>query len=366
MLAAALVVVSLATLTAVAWLFADGLAASLAHRRAARQRRAVTTPIALIVRSRTEHGNDLFTVELAAVGRRRLPDILPGQALALVIPAARTIRRRYSLAAWSPRPRRYRLGIRREADCMGSSWLHTHLVVGRRIDALPPAGHFVLDPAHRNLVLVGGGIGITPMMAMVDAIAQRPAGRSVWLHQAARYAHELIDSDRFESLAANASWFRYHPILSRADESWRGARGRLDARRLMAGPANPRAAHYYFCARESVMREWIDALLATGVPATHLHWESFGGAQNDDLNTYAIELDGARHAFTGQPSLLAAFEEWGVPLEAECRAGECGACRLRVLHGEVADCQPSQCTLPPGEILACCKVPRSSLTLARV
>lgn len=366
MLAALLLTASALALAAVAWLFFDGIVASVQHRRAARKRRLALQLLTLIVVARQNYSDDLFTVELQAASRRLLlPTFLPGQALTLVVPAARVLKRRYSLAAWDAHPRRYRLGIRREANGAASPWLYDHLIPGTRIDALPPVGCFVLDPAHRDLVLVGGGIGITPMAAMLDAVLAKPNGRRVWLHYAARRAAELIDHTRYRALDAQHDWLHYRPILSRPDSSWQGAQGRLDAARLMEDLPDPRAAHYYFCAREDMMSALMDALVAAGVPRAHLHWESFGGAQNDDKTTYAIDFEECSYVFAGQPSLLAAFEDWQLPIDAECRAGECGACRVRLVSGEVADCQASHCELPPGEILACCKVPRSPLKLAR-
>lgn len=366
MLAPLLLTASALALVIVAWLFFDGLVASAQHRRAAQNRRLAAQPISLRVVARQEYGDELFSVELEPASRRtRLPAYLPGQALTLVVPAARPLKRRYSLAAWTPRPRVYRLGIRREAGGAASPWLHTHLQIGAVVQALPPVGRFVLDPAHRSIVLVGGGIGITPMAAMADAVAVRPNGRRVWLHYAARHETELIDDARYRTLDAEHGWFHYRPILSRPGEDWADATGRLDAARLMDGPPDPRAAHYYFCAREDMMHALMDALAGLGVPREQLHWESFGGAQNDDPSSYAVEFGEHAYEFAGQPSLLAAFEDWQLPIDAECRAGECGACRLRLVAGEVADCQASHCELPPGEILACCKVPRSPLKLAR-
>lgn len=370
MFAALLFTASALALAAVVWLLVDGLVASYAHRRAARQRKRAATPIRLRVRARRDFGGDLFSVELEPVSRwprwRRLPAYLPGQALTLLIPAApRPLKRRYSLAAWTSRPRTYHLGIRREAGGAASPWLHAHLHPGQVIDALPPRGRFTLDPRHRDVVLVAGGIGITPMAAMCDAIAASPNGRRVWLHYAARHEVELIDHARYLDRDTRDDAFHYRPILSRPGPNWLGATGRLDAARLMAELPDPHAAHYYLCAREAMMQALMASLRAHGVPPDHLHWESFGGAQNDDRAAYPVEFNGREFSFEGQPSLLAALEDWQVSFDAECRAGECGACRVKLLAGEVAACQASHCALPPGEILACCCVPRSPLKLAR-
>ncbi|MCA1926529.1 MAG: 2Fe-2S iron-sulfur cluster binding domain-containing protein [Thiobacillus sp.] len=365
MLATLLLLAAAAALLVVGGLFVSGLVHHLRRARSEAARLRARRPLPLVVIARLEHGDDVFSVELEHAQKKRLPAFAPGQALTLLVPGT-TLRRRYSLAAWEKRPRRYRLGIRREADGAASPRLYDHLQVGARIDALPPVGRFVLDPAHETLVLVGGGIGATPMLAMLDAVAARPGRRRVVFHHAARHPAELVDLDRLTALGARADWFDYRPIVSRPDANWRGAVGRLAAADLVAGLAEPACAHYYFCARETVMREWMDALAARGVPASHLHWESFGGAQNPDAAVYPVELDGVAREFAGEPSLLAAFEAWGVDLPAECRAGECGACRVRLVSGELADCQASHVTLPPGEFLACCKVPKSALVLARV
>lgn len=365
MLASVLLLAAAAALFAVGGLFVSGLVHHAVRARSAAARMRARTLLPLVVVARAEHGDDVFTVELEHAQKKRLPAFAPGQALTLFVPGT-SLRRRYSLAAWEKRPRRYRLGIRREADGAASPRLYEHLQIGARIDVLPPVGRFVLDPAHTTLVLVGGGIGVTPMLAMLDAVAAHPGQRRVVFHQAARYPVELVDHARLAALAARADWFDYRPIVSRPDANWRGATGRLAATDLVAGLAEPARAHFYFCARESAMHDWMDALAAHGAPVSHLHWESFGGAQNPDARAYPVEFDGVVREFTGEPSLLAAFESWGMSLPAECRTGECGACRVRLVAGELADCQASHVTLPPGEFLACCKVPKSALVLARV
>lgn len=365
MLAIVLFTAAVAALVAVVWLFVSGLAHRLTRARSEAARVRARTPLPLVVVARIEHGGDVFSVELEHAQKKRLPAFAPGQALTLLVPCT-SLRRRYSLAAWDKRPRHYRLGIRREPDGAASSVLYDHLRPGARIDVLPPVGRFVLDSAHETLVLVGGGIGATPMLAMLDAVAARPGRRRVVFHQAARHAGELVDHTRLSEFATRAVWFDYRPIVSRPDASWSGAAGRLTAANLVRGLADPARAHYYFCARESVMRAWMDDLVELGVPEFNLHWESFGGAQNTDATAYPVELDGVVREFAGEPSLLAAFEAWGVALPAECRAGECGACRVRLVSGVLTDCQASHLTLPPGEFLACCKTPKSALVLARV
>ena len=77
-------------------------------------------------------------------------------------------------------------------------------------------------------------------------------------------------------------------------------------------------------------------LAALGVPEHHIHWESFGGAAYADNGEYNVAVAGhGEYTFRGEPSLLHALESWGVPVQADCRAGECGARGIQVRQGGV-------------------------------
>lgn len=345
----------------VSWLLVDGAGTLLARRRVEARKRAARVPLSLVVTARDDATPELFRLTLARADGRPLPRFKAGQYLTVRTPEGV---RRYSLSAWAARPSAYHLGIRRVDDGRVSRWLHEHARPGMPLEVLPPSGHFILEAGAGDVVLVGGGIGLTPMAAMVDALACRSAGR-VWLFHAARHEAELIGYERYAELDRATHWFNYRPFLSRPDENWHGGRGRLTAAELTCELASTSTAHYYLCARQDMMDELAASLAALGIPAAHIHWESFGGAGNADSSEYTVAIAGhGAHTFQGEPSLLHALESWGIPVKADCRAGECGACRLKLLEGEVADCQPSLYPLPPGEVLACCKVPRSSLRLA--
>lgn len=366
-----LLAVALAAAAAVAWLTADGLAALLRLRLAERRRRRESQPLSLVVADRREFTGDLFSVELQ--GGRRLPGCRPGQYLTLLIEQGngRTVRRAYSIAQWEPRPRSYWLGIKREAEGLGSAWLHANLTAGAKIRALPPRGNFTLDvglAAAVEVVLVGGGIGITPMRAMthalIDAAGRGTSPAGVVLFHAARSAESLVYRDEFERCAAMHPWFRYVPIVSRPDAQWRGEVGRLDAARILAYLHRPASAHCYLCASDAMMQSLMTGLRELGFGPGRLHWESFGLRGGIDVAAWRVEYAPDRaFVYEGQPSLLHALEEHGVDVGADCRAGHCGACRMRVSDGKVRWLLGTPQGLDSNEILACCCVPDSDLKL---
>lgn len=347
----------------VLWLLFDGLRALFARRAAEARKRAGREPLPLLVTARQDATPELFQLTLARKDGKRLPRFRPGQYLTVRTPAGA---RRYSLAAWAARPRAYRLGIRRVEGGAVSGWLHANALEGTVLEVLPPAGDFVLEAGAAEVVLVAGGIGLTPMAAMVDALKARPAGAArAWLFHAARQREELVDQDRYAGLDGASHWFRYRPWLSRPGPAWKGGRGRLAAADLVKELAEPKRAAFYLCARQAMMDELAAGLVALGVPAGAIHWESFGGAVNADGQAYRVAVAGhGSHVFQGEPSLLHALESWGVPVQADCRAGECGACALTVRGGEVRLCQSIQAALPAGRTLACCVVPASDLEIA--
>lgn len=221
---------------------------------------------------------------------KRLPACLPGQYLSLRLPgedASARPGRRYSLAAWSPQPREYVLGIRRVEGGRVSGWLHAHARPGVELEVLPPAGDFVLRETGAEVVLVGGGVGLTPMAAMVDALLRKPDPRA-WLFHAARHEAELIDSERYGDLDRAGHGFNYRPFLSLPPNHWQGGRGRITAADLIRELTTPATAHYFLCARQEMMDALREGLAALRVPAGHVHWESFGGTNNTDAGEYRI------------------------------------------------------------------------------
>ncbi|WP_050976117.1 FAD-binding oxidoreductase [Azoarcus olearius] len=361
--ALALAALGLAGLAFIAFLLVDGLRAVYQRRREERRQR----PLRLVVRSREEVGGELLRLTLAHPRRRPLPVFEAGQHLMMTAPAGRgggAIRRAYSLAAWHPRPTWYELGIKREAQGAMSSWAWNALLPGAVVDVSPPRGDFVVADDELDLVLIAGGIGITPMRAMLHASLARPRARRIVLLHAARHAGTLLYRGEFESLASLNPHFSYLPIVSRPDGFWRGERGRLDAHRVLAAVPTPQQARFYLCAGQALMEDLGGGLIAAGIDPARIHSEAFGAASAGGGHGQVITLeDGRRVDTAGEPSLLATLEAHGCAPPSDCRAGSCGECRMRLDAGAVRWLMAPACAVADGEILPCICQPAGDLRL---
>ncbi|MFN3988585.1 MAG: FAD-binding oxidoreductase [Rhodocyclaceae bacterium] len=356
---------SLAALAFVTYLLADGVRNTLARRRIEQARR----PLELVVTRRDDATDELFRVQLARPNGKRLPHFVAGQHVVLSAPAGpggKTVRRAYSLAAWQRRPRSYELGIKREPEGVMSSWAWQALGVGARITSSPPKGDFVLDTNARHVVLIGGGIGITPMRAMLQQALAHGRTSTIVLVHAARHRADLIYHSEFASLARQHAELRYFPMLSRPDPLWQGESGRLDATRLLAAIPHPQDATFYLCAGMALMNALSEGLTRAGIAPARIHWEAFGVASAAASSGTSIRVDdGFECATAGEPSLLATLEANGFTLASECRAGSCGECRMKLIDGEVDWLIPATCELTAQDILPCICQARGDLRLAR-
>ena len=309
--------------------------------------------------------DDLLHLQLSHPWRWPLPRFAAGQFLTILAQPAgsRSLRRCYSLAAWQRWPRHYQLCIKREPDGLLSNWLATHARLGGYLQVLPPAGHFTLEDRHGpHLLLIAGGVGITPMRAMLHAWCARPRARRLTLLYAGREQAGLAYHHEFLALAARHPHFSYQPALSRDTQAPPAWRGRIDSQRL-AAVLEPRT-QVFICAGEPLLKTTLAHLDALGVASERRHWEAFG-AQTLGVGTGQFDLawQGEALSYDGQPSLLHALHEQGVALPADCWGGHCGSCRVQC-QGPVEWRQPAAVALPAGQILACCCIPTGPLVLA--
>jgi len=307
---------------------------------------------------------DLLHLELVHPWRLPLPRFAPGQFLTLLAqpPGARPLRRCYSLAAWQPRPWHYQLCIKREAQGRMSQWLADQARPGMGLRVLPPAGHFCLQAEHGpHLLLIAGGVGITPMRAMLQAWLHAPGARRLTLVYAGRDRAALAYHQEFLQLAAERADFSYCPALSRDPQAPLAWQGRLDRQRL--GALLEAGSEVFICAGEALLGACRDNLGALGLAPARVHWEAFGaGVLGAGSGQFGLDWQGEVLQYAGQPSLLHALHEQGVELPADCWGGHCGSCRLSC-QGQVQWRQPPAQALPPGQILACCCIPAEDLRL---
>ena len=341
---------------------------------------------------------------LQPVDGAALKPFLPGQyltfslQLAAGIPGAsisdRTVTRCYSLSD-RPESSAYRITVKRVPSPSGqpdlpagasSGHLHDRVQVGDVVKIKAPAGRFFLDASSDlSIVLIAGGIGITPMMSMLRWCLFEQPRRTVNLYYGVRRGHEQAFKQVLESLAAAHSNFQLNVVYSDAgadDVLGRDFQhaGRIDVELLRR--TLPHGQHqFYVCGPPAMMTSLVPALGEWGVAAHDIHFESFGPASVPALRA-GNPLDGPLEARTAIPvsvqfrrsgrtltwdghdgNLLDFAERHGVAVESGCRSGSCGSCEVRLVSGRVRYASPPDHEVASGCCLLCVGLPDSTLVL---
>lgn len=329
---------------------------------------------------------------------KTLPTFEPGQYLTCHFPTAageKPLVRCYSLSD-RPREEYYRLTVKlcgppahtpHVPPGRGSSRIHA-LEVGDTLPVGAPRGGFFLDP-RRNvpLVLVAGGIGVTPMVSMLAALAEAGDEREVYFFYGVRNSNEHLLRDQLTQIVAgrdNIHCFVAYSQPLEGDEEFIDFqyRGRI-SEQYISSVVPTGQFDYYLCGPGQMMQSLVESLLASGVHEDRILYEAFGPA-SIQKPVPAKEVDAGQPA-TVSPSetatirfatseseaawreecesLLQLIEEAGVRIDSGCRAGNCGICVTRVLEGDIATVKEPGAATPEGHCLACISVPASPLVL---
>lgn len=208
----------------------------------------------------------------------------PGQYLTFwfEIPGHPPVKRNYSISA-APNGETYRISVKREEQGLASGWLHDKVEIGTHLKVAAPAGEFFLDARdERPVVLLSGGVGLTPMVAMLEALVE--SGADVPVH----YIHGTHDRtthamcNHIRALAENGKAVRvtdFHqtPLADEAEGRDYDIAGIITDEWLIA--STPVAeANYYICGPRPFLRHAVSTLSLAGVPASRIHYEFFGPA----------------------------------------------------------------------------------------
>lgn len=314
-------------------------------------------------------------------------DVKPGSAEGAAI--TRAITRCYSLSD-QPDPAHYRVTIKRvpaPADHPGfepglsSNHFHDQVQVGDVLRVKAPAGHFFIDPdPNVPAVLIGGGIGITPMMSMLRWCVSRQPERAVHLYYGLRNSGEHAFKQQLEQVAASHPALRLNVAYSRPGDSDLQGRdyqhqGHVDVELLRR--TLPHGRHqFYVCGPPAMMQTLVPALAEWGVPVADIHYEAFGPAsvklpgatEPKAADVAAVEVRFQRSGRTlnwdgRDASLLDFAERHGVAVESGCRSGGCGSCETRLLAGTVQYEHAPDHDVAAGHCLLCVGRPASPLVL---
>jgi len=273
----------------------------------------------LLLRQIRWEAEDVASFELVAADGAPLPAFSAGAHIDLQLPQDRV--RSYSLANDPAERHHYVIAVHRSPEGRGgSSWLHDVPRVGQSMQASAPSNQFGLDETAALSVFVAGGIGITPILAMLRRLQrlQRP-----WkLHYAARSPRHAAFVPEIEALAGDRGE-RFAPCFGSA---------RLDIRQVVA--TTPADAHLYCCGPARML----DAFLAASSqrPAGNVHFERFGAtraAATEGGFEIVLKRSGRRIAVPAGRSMLGTLLDEGVAVQYACSSGICGTCRTAVMDG---------------------------------
>ncbi|MDW3225207.1 MAG: pyridoxamine 5'-phosphate oxidase family protein [Paracoccaceae bacterium] len=314
-----------------------------------------------------------------------VPNFEPGQFLTVrATPRGmhEAILRTYTVSS-APSDSGYRISIKHELDGQMSNHLHTGLKVGDTIDVKAPKGNFTLDPAEtRPAVLIGGGVGITPMISMARQVVHHATRtrhlRPMTIYHSASNTMQRAFRDEFLVLSAQSDGaIQYHSLISNpARDETRGQDfdhvGRVNAD-MIRNTLLLEDCDYYICGPAEFMQATYSALRSVGVCDQRIKAEAFGPAalqrrpddpavlrQVDEAETAVVRFAKSHveqpwHA--GDASLLDTAEAHGLKPDFSCRNGVCGSCATRKSAGEVVYRTPPTAEIGVDEILLCCAVP---------
>lgn len=302
--------------------------------------------------SRLRRQRQYLQLTLVSNDNQPLPSARAGQHIQLYYQDAngQPVSRAYSLAQDCLHSHFYRLAIKAEAGGRLSPQLFRQLKVGDLLSSSLPKGHFVLNRRRTPLVLVAGGVGITPMLALAyQALRSR---RPVTLVYQARTAADLL----FHRLLSRLPGLHYLPVLSQPPVDWLGGHGRINAAQLLA--LGGHQATYYCCASAAMTAQLRDELAQSGVA---LQFELFSAGAS--TQSFVLQYGDIRADSAGFCSVLDALNNAGAGIASDCRGGSCGLCKKRLLKGEVIQMLDPAAPLSAGEVLTCCVQAKTALVL---
>jgi ferredoxin-NADP reductase len=332
----------------------------------------------------------VISLRLADPAGAALPAASPGQFLTVRLqpkPDQPPLLRSYSLSG-PPDAGSYRISVKREPHGAASQFVADHVRPGDQLAVAAPRGTFILRPGAAPVLLISAGVGATPVLAMLHALADAGSGREVWwLHGARSRAEEPFAAEA-RSLLANLPRAHLHVCFSRpgADDvpgrDYQSA-GRLSAA-VLAELDLPREAEAYICGPGGFMTDVAAALAKLGLGSGQIMTEIFGArpALTPGIAAAAAvpphqpagspgtgpEVAFARSGLTARwdqryASLLELAEACDVPVRWSCRTGVCHTCESGLVSGEVGYAPDPVDDPADGDVLICCSQPRGDVAL---
>ena len=304
----------------------------------------------------------------------------------LVDPDKPPVLRSYSLSDL-PAADHFRISVKSELNGIGSSFLCNRVREGDVLDVSAPRGSFTLRPGQNPVVLLSAGVGATPVMSMLHALAAERSQREIWWIYGARNRVDHPFAEESRSLLKQLSRGRGYIVYSRPAATDQvgadfDAPGHIDTA-LLEKIGVSQDSDFYLCGPSSFLQNMRDGLRNWGVLAGNVHTEIFGSLEA--ITPGMAQVVHTPHLPQGPPgsgppvsfarsgitaawdpkfgSLLELAEACDVPVRWSCRTGVCHTCMTGLIGGSIIY-NPEPLERPaPGNVLVCCSQPNAGVTL---
>ncbi|MEX2495622.1 MAG: 2Fe-2S iron-sulfur cluster-binding protein [Woeseia sp.] len=349
------------------------------------------------VTAKVEESELITSFYLQPVDAAAIPPFLPGQFLTLDLDATEQapLRRTYSISCGPKTKGQYRISVKREPHGAGSGFLHREVKEGSILAVHDPKGHFVLaEASSRPVLLLSGGVGLTPMVSMLHALSEQPS-RKVWFIHACDNGKVHAFGNEVRSLANRFAHLNTH-FCYRAPAEGDTIGRDFDSEGLVNRALLQRLLplddyEVYLCGPTPFMQAMYELLCNLGVSESSISYEFFGdgeplqrssidlpqqaepplaitaadaalGTSKTPLVTFSSSKVTARWD-PAYASLLEFAEAQGLAPDFSCRSGVCNTCECELSAGELTYSEEPLCEPAAGRVLICCSIPTSDITL---
>jgi ferredoxin-NADP reductase/MOSC domain-containing protein YiiM len=336
-----------------------------------------------------KESDSVTSLVLTPIDGQPLPVFRAGQFVVLRLlldPDKSPVLRSYSLSDL-PAADHFRISVKSELNGIGSSFLCDRAREGDLLDVSAPRGSFTLDPSQSPVVLLSAGVGATPVMSMLHALAAEKSQREIWWIYGARNRVDHPFAEESRSLLKQLSRGREYIVYSRPAATDQvgadfDAPGHIDTA-LLERIGVSQSSEFYLCGPTSFLQNMCDGLRNWGVIAGNVHTEIFGSLETITPGMVQVvhtphqpqeppgsgpPVSFARSGITAAwdpkfGSLLELAEACDVPVRWSCRTGVCHTCINGLISGSIIyDPEPLE-RPAPGNVLICCSQPNAGVIL---
>jgi vanillate O-demethylase ferredoxin subunit len=285
----------------------------------------ISSKLSLVIADINQKSARIKLFRLAAEDGAILPAFEPGAHLPIEIELSKNdkVQRHYSIVSSSHDNRFYEIAVQQEKQGSGgSNYMHEQLRIGQTLNADFPVNEFSLSSPGKHHILIAGGIGITPILAMLRDLSE--ASESYELHYSVKTDEDFAFKDEIIKLAGKNAYFYC---------TQRQSPTRLDVDTLLKERSN--SSHIYICGPVGLITAVKDRADETDWQASHIHYESFGSSPQETDQAIEVKLQNSGKVIVIDPkeTLLDGLLAANVKVPFECKRGECGMCVTEYVEG---------------------------------